>query len=170
MASQQQASTTPAAERDSWRTPLWLFKWLDQRFGFDVDLAASDDNTLCDSWITQKRNGLERAWRHFGGSGFLNPPYSSIGPWLSKSVIEAQRGFTTAALIPSPNGESYYGDHVFGVASELIFITGRIAFINSKGKPIGGNTRGSCIAIYAAHSLGDTRVRHVFRDEITTGV
>ncbi len=167
MPSITQISNTPANAKDSWRTPRWLFDWLDRRFGFVVDLAASEDNHLCAAYFDAATDALAQEWHELTVPvGFCNPPYSNITPWLIKAQVEAMRGFTTAALIPAPNGEDRYGQYVFGVASEVIWITGRIAFINGAGRPVSGNTRGSIVAIYEAHNLGDTRYRHVWRNAI----
>lgn len=166
MPSITQISKTPAEAKDEWRTPRWLFEWLDERFGFEIDLAASDEDMLCYSRFTKDDDALRSIWRANGKVGFVNPPYSDIDPWLVKAVEEARKGFTTVFLIPAPNGEDRYGDHVFGVATEVVWITGRIAFIDSTGRPVGGNTRGSCVVVYEAFNLGDTRYRHVRRDDI----
>jgi len=168
VASQQQASNTPAEAKDEWRTPPFVFAWAARRFAFSVDLAANDENALCDRYLTRDRNALSRPWAPlFGeGAGWCNPPYSAIDAWLEKAIIEARQGFTTVFLIPTPNGEQRYADHVLGVASELVFITGRLAFRTPAGEPITGNTRGSCLVAYRAHDLGNTRYLHVLRDDM----
>jgi len=33
----QHNTKTPAEDKDSWRTPPWLFEWLNARFSFDQD-------------------------------------------------------------------------------------------------------------------------------------
>jgi len=159
-------SSTPKEARDEWRTPRWLFDWLDRRFQFDIDLAAAHNNALCATFWSKEADALEQPWHKFKGAGFCNPPYSDIDPWLRKAVKEATCGFTSVFLISSPNGENHYGDYVFGVASEVIWITGRLSFVNSEGRAVGGNTRGSAIAIYEGWSLGDTRYRHIRRADI----
>ena len=161
-----QISKTAPDAKDEWQTPPWLFDWLDQRFEFGTDLAATAANALLPVFITLEDNAIATDWASLPGPAFCNPPYSNIEPWLRKAREAACDGLTSVFLIPTPNGEEHYGFHVFGAASEVIFITGRLAFINTQGKPQSGNTRGSCIVIYEGHSLGDTRYRHVWRDEI----
>lgn len=168
MPSQQQSSKTPVAERDEWRTPPYLFAWLNKIFEFDVDLAASKENALCAKYYSERLDTSKEdvSWLSKGKVGFCNPPYSNIDPWLWKAEREAFKGFTSVFLIPTPNGEERYGQYVFGCASEVYFITGRIAFLNANGEPIGGNTRGSCVAVYRGYDLGSTRYRHVYRDKL----
>ena len=164
MTSQQQASTTPALERDDWTTPPFVFDYMNHFHDFIVDLAASDGNALCEDWFTRDRDALKAPWHEFSGPGFCNPPYSSISPWLEKAAQEARKGFTSVFLIPTPNGEERYGKYVFDVASEVTFITGRLAFLRPDGTPVGGNTRGSCFVVYRGYDLGYTRYRHVLRE------
>lgn len=164
MASQQQASLTPADERDEWRTPLFVFSWAQRRFWFAVDLASTEQNKLLHMNITKHENSLAQKWSRWTGPGWCNPPYSRIDPWLEKAVEEAYQGFTSVFLILAPNGEERYSRYVFDVASEVIFIGGRLSYLRPDGTPVGGNTRGSCLVVYRGHDLGDTRYRHVLRD------
>lgn len=164
MSSQQQASTTPIDARDEWRTPSFVFAWANRRFGFGVDLAATDENALCDDWFTREHSAFFAPWHEFSAPGWANPPYSNIDPWLHKAVDEARAGFTSVFLVLAPNGEERYGKYVLGVASELIFITGRLAYLTPDGRPVSGNTRGSCLVVYRGHDLGNTRYYNVARD------
>lgn len=143
----QHNSTTPTEDRDSWRTPPWLFAWLDDRFNFDVDLAADKRNWLCPLFYTKEDDALSQDWRAKGGRGFLNPPYSKIDPWVEKAVLAQVCGFLTVMVMPSCNGEDRF-QHVFSYASEIIDIVGRVAFLTPDGKEVKGNTRGSSVYIF----------------------
>ena len=134
--------------------------------GFGVDLAATRENGLCHTYVDRSVNALEQQWSRFANAGWCNPPYSRIDPWLQKAVAEARDGFTSVFLVLAPNGEERYGDLVFDVASEVVWITGRLAYLTPDGKPTQGNTRGSCLVVYRGHDLGNTRCRHVRRDEM----
>lgn len=143
----QHNSKTPPETRDSWRTPPWLFAWLDERFNFEIDLAADADNALCDSYFTLDSDALQRPWNVFASRGFLNPPYSRIDPWIAKAIDEQCNGFLTVMVMPSCNGEDRF-QHVFSCASEIIDIVGRVAFLTPNGKEVKGNTRGSSVYIF----------------------
>jgi len=145
-------------------TPNWLYEWLRNEFKFEVDLAASEDNAKCDIFFTKEDSGLDEDWWMYGDYGFCNPPYSDIKPWIIKSIEQQESGFTTVMPIPTPNGEKYYAD-VFKHASEIIFITGRVAFVDSNGKERTGNTRGTCVVIFG-RSGGNPKLTHVNRDDI----
>ena len=169
MASQQQVSTTPLYKRDSWQTPNWLFSWADKRYNFDIDLAADSANKKCKNYIDKEANSLQISWAERGVSGWCNPPYSRTGDWLSKAWHEAQKGMKIVMLVPTPNGENHYRDYVFGKASEVIFINGRIGFETpTDGKPqeVKGNTRGSCFIVYNRKYPEHTSLSTVDRDHI----
>lgn len=163
MSARPNSSPTPG---DNWRTPRYVFDWLARRYAFEVDLAASRENALCAAWLTPADDALGVDWHAHWLVGWCNPPYSDPAPWLAKAREEACSGFTTVLLVPTPNGERHFGAHVFDVATEVIFITGRLAFLGADGEPVAGNRAGSVVAIYEAHNLGHTRYRHIFRDQI----
>ena len=160
---------TPESERDSWSTPQFIFNWLNDTFEFDIDLAANHDNNKCKRYFTIEDNALEQDWHGFDSkTGFCNPPYSKISPWINKAISQTKVGFTTVMLIPTPNGESYYRE-VIENATEVIFITGRVAFIAPDGKPKSGNNRGSCVAIFRPrpfYTYAPPVIRAVERDMI----
>jgi len=173
MASQQQASTTDPSKRDSWQTPQWLFDWANRRYSFQWDLAASIHNRKCDHHINIDDNALSIFWEDFDGFLWCNPPYSETGKWLKKAWESARKGARVAMLVPTPNGENSYRNYVFGKASEIIFINGRIGFElpNDDGTatPVNGNTRGSCLVVYNRGYEGQTLISWVDRDEMKSG-
>lgn len=170
MPSQQQASHTPIEQRDTFQTPQWLFDYANKdQFPCEIDLAALPHNAKCDKFITPDEDALSLPWHKLGATGWCNPPYSETGKWLEKGKIEAQHNFMSMFLVPTPNGEIYWR-HVFGWATEIIFITGRISFElpNTHGQliPKTGNTRGSCIVVFAEPGEQDTTISWVDRDVI----
>ncbi len=144
---------TPPDEKDLWRTPGWLFRWLNARFAFDVDLAADRDSAVVGAYYSEA--ALQSPWSHTypKGIGYLNPPYSNIDPWVWKAIEEMRSGFTTVMVMPSPNGEDRFAD-VLAHASETIDIVGRVAFIRPNGKEVRGNTRGTSVYIFDQHRIG----------------
>lgn len=140
-------TTTPEPERDSWRTPIKVFAWLDRIYRFNYDTACTTENALARPvWRgSDNRDALSSEWI---GVLFCNPPYSQIGPWVDKAIQSAESGATVVMLIPSPNGESYHAK-ALRHAKRLILINGRLSFINSDGKPVSGNNRGSCLYVFA---------------------
>lgn len=183
MANQQQVSNTPLSLRDRLRTPDYLFAYADKLFNFEVDLAADKESSKCADYFDEEFNSLTVPWSRLHQQGFCNPPYSAPKKWLQKAWEEAQEGFNSVFLIHSPNGEDLYRDYVFGKASEIIMINGRISFIvpedftvkGKNGKPdkyfkkgdeMTGNTRGSCLVVYNRRYEGQTLLSWVNRDDM----
>ena len=164
--SRQQTSTTPQHERDEWRTPRYIFDYMHRRLGFEIDLAATPGNALCDRFFTAEDDGLAHSWRSRARVGWCNPPYSrSRTPaFMQHAIDEARAGFTTCLLIPACNGMTVWRDLVFGVASEVIEICGRITYIRPDGGAAASPQFGSSLVIYRGHDLGDTRHRYIARD------
>jgi len=112
---------------DSWRTPRWLFDYLNAEFGpFTLDAAASDENHLCDKYYTEQNSGLDNEWN---GIVFCNPPYSDISPWVKKAGGEAGR---ILLLLPSRTGMAWFQD-CLSFASVCFVTGGRIKFIDPTG-------------------------------------
>ena len=65
------------------RTPLDLFYSLGD---FDLDVAASKDNTLCQYYFDENDDGLKQSWK--AKRVWCNPPYSEIGKWIKKAINE----------------------------------------------------------------------------------
>lgn len=152
---QQQASNTPKSQRDLWQTPQWLYDYLDHYHRFEIDLACNESNCKAEiGYFVDHFDALEEEWHKRAKRGFCNPPYSKIKPWLKKAYEESLRGFTSVFVIPTPNGESAYGEWVFGKASEIVFINGRVGFERPDGTAVGSNTRGTCIVIYRPPVFG----------------
>ena len=151
--------------RDRWMTPRGLYDWANRRYGFAYDLACTADNALAGMMAP---DSLSVPWAISPDApvrwGFCNPPYSDIDPWVEKAWEESQRGFGTVLLIPTPNGEARWGKWVFGKASKIIFINGRVAFLRPDGTPVPGNTRGSCFVIYEPYTTGNTAIDWMDRD------
>ena len=146
-------------DKDTWSTPQYLFNWLNNFYNFDIDLCASEENNKCDNYFNKDDNALKMDWCMVGhrNTGFCNPPYSNIKPWIKKAIM----------LIPTPNGESYYQD-IFENATGITFITGRIAFYNpALKKEVAGNTRGSCVVQFSRRYIDyEPIIDHVMRDDL----
>lgn len=69
---------------DDRATPPELFDPLNERFGFTIDVAASEQNAKCARFYTLEDDGLAQDWS--GERVFCNPPYSYIEPWAAKAA------------------------------------------------------------------------------------
>ena len=69
---------------NEWTTPRDLFEMLDAEFHFDLDVASTHENALCERHYTIAENGLLQPWE---GSIWCNPPYGrEIAKWAKKAA------------------------------------------------------------------------------------
>ena len=144
-------TATPVDEKDEWRTPLWLFRQLEQKYGpFDFDAAATRLNSMCAKYLgpgsEHGEDALLALWAALGDRAWLNPPYSR--QWLSYFIRYAHSqvfecGLASATLlVPSTTDVRWFHDLVWdntknttrpGVTIE--FLTPRVKFLHPDGTP-----------------------------------
>lgn len=112
-----------------WTTPRDLFLELHARFHFMTDVAASDENHLCDKYFTKENDGLTQPWF---GPCFMNPPYGrEIARWVEKASLEALGGSLVVGLLPARTDTAWWQKFVAPYA-DIRFIKGRLKFGNAK--------------------------------------
>lgn len=161
-------SKTDSDIRDLWQTPIELYEYLNARFNFVCDVAASDHNYLHLNYLTESYDSVLNGWSHLkSGYAFCNPPYSRILPWVKRAREAADHGVGTVMLLPVDTSVEWFNE-LRKLASEIYFIVnGRISFVRSDNKQkLHGNNRGSLFAVFNPRSFGDCRVSFIERDEI----
>jgi phage N-6-adenine-methyltransferase len=160
-------STTPIDIRDLWQTPPQIYNALNAEFHFSVDLAASSVNRLHENYVTAEMDTLKINWVGMFGQawGWLNPPYSDIGPFVIKAIEQQQKGFGTVMLVPADTSVGWFSLALPSI-SEVRFITGgRLSFIRADtGKPVNGNNKGSMLLIFSPYKIGARQFGVVDRD------
>ena len=119
-----------SSKKMDWETPQELFEQLNEKYRFDIDVAASAENSKCEIFFTEQDDALSKEWN---GNIFCNPPYGrQLGKWLEKAYSEHQRDPDRAIvfLIPARTDTNYWHDYVFGKA-EIDFLRGRLYFENN---------------------------------------
>lgn len=95
---------------------------------FSLDVAATKENSVAPSCITEEENALIQYWSP-NGWNFCNPPYANIRPWVERAFGEmVQRGVQTAMLVPASVGANWWYDYVDGIA-HVICLNGRLTFV-----------------------------------------
>jgi phage N-6-adenine-methyltransferase len=153
-----------SSQRSDWRTPSDLFAALDREFHFQLDVAADDDNALCEEYLTKAEDGLTAWWRWVtAGACFMNPPYSRgdkaqgipaepIEPWIEKAWTESLAGATVVGVLPFSPQTAWFRAYVYGhssdparlqpfgawcghAARELRLLPHRVTFLRPDGQP-----------------------------------
>ena len=160
--------------RDAYRTPPELFAALDAEFDFKLDVAASNENMLCDFRITEEENCLTTDWRTAAGMigtagwfAWANVPYSNVRPFVKRAAEMAKQGIGCVMLVMADTSVGWYAEAIKTCQEVRFIVGGRISFLDPvTGKPAAGNNKGSMFLIW--HPFGRTTpvVSHVQRDEL----
>jgi len=88
----------PESVRDRWGTPLPVYEPLAKEFNLGLDVCALPINNKCPVYFTPQDDGLAQDWRKViaekcpGKNAWMNPPYSNMGPWMTKAKEETNKG------------------------------------------------------------------------------
>ncbi len=165
-----------SSKRSGWRTPLDLYDALHLQFDFQLDVAADDDNALCEEYLTKVEDGLTSVWSNVVGACFMNPPYSRgdskavppipaepIEPWIEKAFTESIQGCTIVGVLPFSPQTSWFRQYVYGheprlrgipftgfhAAMEVRVLPYRVTFIDPDTNETAANAPGNtCIVIW----------------------
>lgn len=113
-----------------WETPQDLFDSLDTLYGFDLDVASTDENAKCRRYFTREDDGLSQDW---GGSRvWCNPPYGrQIGKWVQKAYEESRKpGTIVVMLLPARTDTAWI--HDYAMKGKVQFLRGRLRFGGSE--------------------------------------
>jgi phage N-6-adenine-methyltransferase len=147
---------------DLWRTPKEVFNYFNRRYDFQCDVAASDDNHLCDLYYTEISNALYNAWSYKvkpGGFIWCNPPYSKPLPWIEKAITESQESGIGSVILLNCDMSVEWSSLLVNLECKIIhsiasgskkdktYRNGRIAFLNENNQPVGENNKAQVIFI-----------------------
>ena len=120
-----------SSKTNEWSTPQDFFDELDKEFNFTLDPCSTSENAKCAKYFTVEDDGLKQDWSN--DVVFMNPPYGrEIKHWIKKAYEEHIKGATVVCLIPSRTDTTYWHDYIFGKASDIRFLRGRLKFGDSK--------------------------------------
>ena len=156
-----------SSKNHSWRTPRNVFDALDEEFHFLIDVAAAEENALCEFFVTEEMDALgPKSWVDYlpmtnqSGSAWMNPPYGrGVGSWLERAYNEsAQNGLTVVCLVMACTDTRWWADWVWK-AEEVRLVSGRIKFLDHEGKPRAAAPKGSAIVIFSPDWKGPPSVK-----------
>lgn len=115
--------------KDEWLTSPLLLGALGQ---FDLDPCAPINRPWDTAWnhYTKEDDGLSKPWI---GRVWMNPPYGKeTYKWMAR-LKEHGNGI---ALIFARTDTKTWFDHIWGHASAIMFLKGRLSFYDIKGLPL----------------------------------
>lgn len=120
--------TSGKGSEQSVGTPREFLDAVERRFGIiTLDLAADENNRVCDAWISKETDSLSVPWTS-PGLLWVNPPYSKIEPWARKC---AGAKCLVALLVPASVGTNWFSDYVYRHAY-VLFLHPRVTFVGHK--------------------------------------
>jgi phage N-6-adenine-methyltransferase len=128
-----------SSKNQGWRTPKPFFARLDSEYHFTTDVGATRDSALKEDYLGLD-NGRDALLSEWGKVSYCNPPYGrEIGKWVKKAHDEAKTGKIIVMLLPARVDTKWFHDYIFGAASEIRFICGRLKFegVTTKSENIG---------------------------------
>ncbi|MCR1838515.1 phage N-6-adenine-methyltransferase [Pasteurella caecimuris] len=142
--------------KDHYRTPKYVFNWLNRRFHFDVDGCASKENALCAEYIDSNFDFLTCSMRGFQNSCekenlriFVNPPYSDPLPFVKRAAELKEAGYLVVMLLPADKSTKWYKVIQENATEVIDIIGGRINFLHPvTGEEVKGNNKGSMVAVF----------------------
>ena len=135
-----------SSDNSEWTTPQELFNNLDDIFTFDLDAAATAENSKCTLWLGPGSPIAEDAFSiDWKGTLFLNPPYGrSIKKWIEKAYMSSiENDATVVCLLPARPDTAWF--QTCWKAPFICFIKGRLKFGNSEAPA----PFPSCIVIFS---------------------
>lgn len=68
---------------------------------FDLDPCADRRSPIFNvfkNWLTIEQDGLKWDW---SGHVFINPPFSTVGPWIQKAIVQTENTKSITLLLPA---------------------------------------------------------------------
>jgi phage N-6-adenine-methyltransferase len=142
------------------------FGVLDARFGFSIDVAASDENHKLPRYFTAQDDGLAHPWA--AERVWCNPPFSNLAPWIKKAWEETGAPLIVM-LIPANRCEQSFWQEMIepfrdrGGVLSTEFLPGRMRFLTPGSGGVRPNSRPpfGCVLLIWRHHAG----RVVWRTE-----
>lgn len=147
-----------ANNKDHWETPRLVFDEIAAAVGgFDLDVAASDTNNVCDRYFTAEINALTQTWTT-AKKWWCNPPFSLKELFLAKAVEELAQGHEGMMLLPSSQEAAWFRRYITHPRRPRVTWPGRIQFLldgkrqmrlDKDGRSVmSGNVGGSVIVAF----------------------
>jgi len=112
-------SYMPKSKSDNWVTPDKVFNKIEKYFCIPRSILF-DPCPLDPKW-----NGLEIEWDDFN---FVNPPYTSLTDFVSKSITQYKKHKTIVLLLPSKTDQLWFHE-LLSYNPQILWFLGRLKFV-----------------------------------------
>ena len=132
----------PNTHEDDFRTPAYLFDWINDIFGpVEYDAACDENNNLApplrleDDWPT-------------GSVIYTNPPFDSqsIIAWFDKGRIHADNGGIHIMCLPNKLCQTFFTERI-SQCDEILLLGGRVDFSGPFSTPGGASRSGTVVIV-----------------------
>ena len=115
----------------NWSTPIDLFKDLDNKYKFTVDVCADTSNYKVKRYYNEKQDGLSKSWQN--EVVWCNPPYGrEIKDWVRKAYDESSDNCTVVMLLPARVDTKWFHEYIYrNKNAKINFLKGRLKFSSS---------------------------------------
>ena len=111
----------PKSKSDDWETPDIVFKIIEKEFSF------SKDQFFDPCPLNYKLDALNIEWNKIN---FVNPPYSLLKEFISKSIQESKTKIIIL-LLPCKTDQQWFHD-IWKLRNHVYWFKGRLKFKNAK--------------------------------------
>lgn len=127
---------------DEWQTPPELLERMKRYLGiegFDLDAAATAENTVAPRFYSREDDALCNEWPQTGWA-WCNPPFSRVSEFARKARRSVQNSgyLRVCMLVPARTDTAWWHEELFPFASEIWFVRGRVGFLHPSHR---GRTR-----------------------------
>lgn len=170
---------------DLWRTPPEVYNTLNKEFNFIADMASTHENALHTLHFTEENDSLSLDWARLPCLQsdrlefvWLNPPYSDPMPWVKKALEAQSNGLGVVMLLNNDTSVGWFAEALKG-ASEIRHIiadevpeskrgysSGRLAFLNSEGKPVSGNNKPQFLIVFNPFKIAAHVTSYIPKSEL----
>jgi len=129
-----------SSQKWEYETPDEIFNFLDDLFNFQIDCAATENNTKCRNFISPEMDALNilTSWQpKIDGRFWLNPPWGrdytkatgrNLADWLRRAYMEYLKGNEGVVLVSARVDTGWWHDYA-KYAPYIWFPKGRISFL-----------------------------------------
>jgi len=119
-----------------YETPDEFWNFLNEIFGFTLDVASNLYNKKTDVFINEETNALTVEWET-DGLWWMNPPWGRkytkktgyrISDWMNKALFEFRKGHEGVAVVSARTDTRWWQNYVAEVPY-IWFPKGRVAFL-----------------------------------------